>query len=192
MLRTGSRTSASSRTRKRREEKKKGGVRAVARTYTGVPSPPATPRTPAESRTGRHRSLRRPVPHSAPREAARCRHARHAARIAAPCPPSRTSRPSCLSCRHVAAFGPRPPTTRKTPTAFQASCRFTESHFRSGFPKIGRVPPLPRFGNRLRQIPGPSQESTLRRRRTDTSPQPAPQRTAVAMPMTGSADRRPP
>ena len=128
---------------------------------------------------------------SCPREAARCRHVAHAARIAMP---------SALQAgRPVRRVGMSPlfrPTTPpatldRTPTAFQPACRFAESQFRGGPRRSAEMPPLLRSGNPLRWIPGPSQQSTLRRRDPNPPP-PSPQRTAAAIPTTGSVGRRPP
>jgi len=52
------------------------------------------------------------------------------------------------------------------------------------------VPPLLRSGNPLHWIPGPSQQSTLRRR-VPTPPPPSPERTAATIPTTGSDASRP-
>jgi len=101
---TGSRA-PSSHARKRRE-----AMSALARTSTEYTHPPPIgPRLDSEcvvfSREARPENKLRIVPPVA----ARCCHVSHAARIAAPSSP-RTSRPSRLPCRHVAAFGTKEPT----------------------------------------------------------------------------------
>ena len=126
-----------------------------------------------------------------PREAARCRHVAHAVRIAMP-----SALQPCQPVRRVVMsplFGPTTPpaTLDRTPTAFQPARRFAEIRFRGGPRRSAEVPPLLWSGNPLRRIPGPSQQSTLRRA-DQTRPKPSPQRTAVAIPKTGSVAGTPP
>ena len=128
---------------------------------------------------------------SCPREAARCRHVAHAGRIAMPSA-LQAGRP----VRRVVMsplFEPTTPpaTLDRTPTAFHPARRCAEIRFRGGPRRSAEVPPLLWSGNPLRWIPGPSQQSTLRRG-DQTRPQPSPQRTAVAIPKTGSVAGRPP
>ena len=96
-----------------REERKIVGVHALARTSVLLTMPTRRPLDPGgipsvpSSKLGKH------TPHSAPREAARCRHVSHAARIATPfgcCKPVVLSAVS--ACRRFSDQAHPPPLTR--------------------------------------------------------------------------------
>jgi len=96
---------------------------------------------------------------------------------------------ACLPWRNVAASRLDPPAALvQTPNAFQVV--FTEGHFRGVPQGSAEMSPLFRSGNPLRWIPGPFQQSPLRRRDPNPPP-PSPQRTSAAIPTSGSVGRRP-
>jgi len=104
-----------------------------------------------------------------PRLAARCHHVSHAARIAAPCPLA--DKPAVLSavsaCRRFSDHARPPPLCRpRPPFKWSAVSRKATSEALPGDRPSCRL--CSGSGNPLRRIPGPSQQSTLRRRTTSS------------------------
>ena len=99
-----------------------------------------------------------------------------------PCRPDRdafgpASRPACSPCRHVAALpdqGAHPPPLTRPRPPFNRHAALRKASSEAVLRRSAEMLPLLRSGNRLRSIPGPSQQSPLRRRDPNPPP-PSPQ-----------------